>query len=161
MASVLRPFKCRSELLPESWQSFAFLFITFFCRRNSDQSDSPSEPTKSVLRKHGKLITFFRWELSSISIISSQFSGASFCPGLLVESWRSAGSCAKESLDATSESTYSILAMKVQLLQIELLRFLWSQLSPCISISKVFWDFDPFFNALQWDIFENIWNSET
>ena len=29
-------------------------------RRNSDQSDSPSEPTKPVLRKHGKLITFFR-----------------------------------------------------------------------------------------------------
>jgi len=29
-------------------------------RRNSTQSDSPSEPTKPVLRKHGKLITFFR-----------------------------------------------------------------------------------------------------
>jgi len=29
-------------------------------RRDSDQSDSPSEPSKPVLRKHGKLITFFR-----------------------------------------------------------------------------------------------------
>ena len=29
-------------------------------RRDSSSSDSPSEPTKPVLRKHGKLITFFR-----------------------------------------------------------------------------------------------------
>ena len=29
-------------------------------RRDSTTSDSPSEPTKPVLRKHGKLITFFR-----------------------------------------------------------------------------------------------------
>ena len=29
-------------------------------RRDSDQSESPSEPSKPVLRKHGKLITFFR-----------------------------------------------------------------------------------------------------
>ena len=29
-------------------------------RRDSASSDSPSEPTKPVLRKHGKLITFFR-----------------------------------------------------------------------------------------------------
>ena len=29
-------------------------------RRDSSASDSPSEPTKPVLRKHGKLITFFR-----------------------------------------------------------------------------------------------------
>ena len=29
-------------------------------RRDSHQSDSPSEPSKPVLRKHGKLITFFR-----------------------------------------------------------------------------------------------------
>ena len=39
-----------------------WLLIHFPSRRNSDQSDSPSEPTKPVLRKHGKLITFFRWE---------------------------------------------------------------------------------------------------
>ena len=29
-------------------------------RRDSSASESPSEPTKPVLRKHGKLITFFR-----------------------------------------------------------------------------------------------------
>ena len=29
-------------------------------RRDSSTSESPSEPTKPVLRKHGKLITFFR-----------------------------------------------------------------------------------------------------
>ena len=29
-------------------------------RRGSHSSESPSEPTKPVLRKHGKLITFFR-----------------------------------------------------------------------------------------------------
>ena len=41
---------------------YLWLLIHFPSRRNSDKSDSPSEPTKPVLRKHGKLITFFRWE---------------------------------------------------------------------------------------------------
>ena len=34
--------------------------LPHLARRDSTQSDSPSEPTKPVLRKHGKLITFFR-----------------------------------------------------------------------------------------------------
>ena len=50
------------------------LLIHFPSRRNSDQSDSPSEPTKPVLRKHGKLITFFRWETEykSFQFLNSQ-----------------------------------------------------------------------------------------
>ena len=34
--------------------------VSHVSRRDSSASDSPSEPTKPVLRKHGKLITFFR-----------------------------------------------------------------------------------------------------
>ena len=45
-----------------------------------------------------------------------EFSGASSCHGRLVGSWKSAGSCGRESLAATSANIFSILATKVDLL---------------------------------------------